>query len=440
LFTSTDRGASGPAGNITVNATAFRIADGAIVSAQTLNPSAGGNVNINAKTFEAANGGQVLTTSSSDGNAGNITLKVTDNITLSGIDPTNASRLAKFGRNIVTNEGAASGLFASTSVNSTGNGGSIVIDPSQLTIANGAIVSVSSLGRGRGGNIYAQANSILLDQGELTANSAAGGDGDIRLYVPDLLLLRHNSLISATSGTAQVGGNGGNFTLDTKLLVAIPSENSDILTNAFTGNGGSIRIAALGIVGTQPRRQVTPESDIVASGAGGETLVTTYPILGVVVLPKGLVDASRLIAQGCPAYAPPQAKKIAVTPSPQANLSARTRNRNTDRERTDAANDPIAALSEPSKFVVSGRGGIPPSPTQPLSSDAVLTNWATLTPQTNHRSGKAHSSNLTSPPPTQIVEATGWMIGPKGEVILKAPAPTVTPDIPWLRSAECYAQ
>jgi large exoprotein involved in heme utilization and adhesion len=68
----------------------------------------------------------------------------------------------------------------------------------------------------------------------------------------------------------------------------------------------------------------------------------------------------------------------------------------------------------------------------------VLTNWVTLDLKAKNRSSFTPATN---PPqesaPTQILEAQGWVINNKGEVVLTATAPNVTPDIAWVRSANC---
>ncbi|MEM6404639.1 MAG: filamentous hemagglutinin, partial [Cyanobacteria bacterium P01_D01_bin.116] len=53
IFTLTERGASGNAGNITVTTDDFRLTDDAIVTARTSNDGNAGNININANRFEA---------------------------------------------------------------------------------------------------------------------------------------------------------------------------------------------------------------------------------------------------------------------------------------------------------------------------------------------------------------------------------------------------
>jgi len=414
LFTNTGRGASGQAGNINVNTGAFRLADGAIVTAQTFNLSNAGNVTINANTFEAINGGQVLTNTYSSGNAGSIRLNAADTSTLSGSDHNLAERLARVAqqkfyeevdlnqiRNFVVNQDSASGLFANTAPGATGNGGNIFIDPSKLNIIKGAIVSVSSFGKGDAGNITASANSILLDQGKLTAESAVGKGGNIQIGAEDLLLLRHSSNISAVSGAASSNGLDGNINIGTKFLIAVPSENSDVVATGFGHSVGSnVQLHALRIFGTQYRQQLTPESDIVATGTVKLETPQFAPSLGLVALPVVPVDLTRLIAQEC-----------------QANVVPRG-----------------------SKFIVTGRGGLPDNPSYLLSADAVEVNLVTLNAESKNRSVTSVSTQPSSATPAPLVEATGWVIGANGQVTLTAQAPTATLQIPWLTPAVCHLQ
>ncbi len=112
------------------------------------------------------------------------------------------------------------------------------------------------------------------------------------------------------------------------------------------------------------------------------------PTAGLVALPTDLVDASGLIAQGCPAD--------------QGNA-----------------------------FVISGRGGFPPTPEQQLDDDA---DWqdrgrlvvAPLTqPERRSRSQAAatNSPQRESPPATPFVEATAWQVSPTGAINLVASTP-----------------
>lgn len=78
------------------------------------------------------------------------------------------------------------------------------------------------------------------------------------------------------------------------------------------------------------------------------------------------------------------------------------------------------------RFVVTGRGGLPPNPGNPLTSDAVLTDWAIAATETNRVASQ--TSSIDKQPPAAIVEAQGWGINSRGQVVLTAQAPQVTPN------------
>ncbi len=394
----------GRGGGINITAGSLSVTNGAFLSASTGSQGDGGNITLNTNTLEAVNGGQVLTTTSSSGKAGDITINVTNSVTLSGSDRTYNARLAQFGEDRVSGAGPASGLFANTFPDSTGNGGTISIDPTKLTLTDGASVAVNSLGKGNAGNLNIQAGTVTLDRGSsITAATASGEGGIINLHSQDLLLTRHGSKISAL---AQGTANGGNININTPFLVVVPTEQSNIIANAFKGRGGNIRITASGVFGIQPSQRQIPQSYINASsqlGINGTVQITTLdinPSQGLVTLPVVPVNVTGLIAQGCPAAVGPRA----------------------------------------SKFVITGRGGLPPNPSDTLSSDTVWTDLRPHTRRTRSSSVTQKTTPLTNFTTEPLVEATGWVTNAKGEVVLTASAPTVTPDIPWLRPTTCHLQ
>jgi len=318
IITLTGRGTSGDAGDITITTGEFRITNGAIVSATTSNDDNAGDITINANTFDVINGAQIANTTRSSGNAGTITVNVQDRVTLSGTDSNYNNRISLITEQINSSDstdrvsdivfvenGAASGLFASTSVDSTGEGGSIFIDPRLVTIENGARVSVSSDGTGDAGNITLQAGTLKLDNGIISAQTASTLGGNITLEIGELLLLRNGSQISTTAGTAQKGGDGGNITVNAKFIVAPANEDNNISANAFLGNGGNVLINSRGIFGIESRSQPTSKSDITASsqqGIAGETNVNTDDTSSIknsfTELPPN-IDTDAIIANSC---------------------------------------------------------------------------------------------------------------------------------------------
>ncbi|MBD2527666.1 S-layer family protein [Nostoc sp. FACHB-133] len=109
--------------------------------------------------------------------------------------------------------------------------------------------------------------------------------------------------------TTNATGNstGGNITIDTNNLVAVPKENSDISANAENSFGGRVIINASGIFGTQFRLEPTPSSDITASSARGSEFngvvqlntPDVNPSQGLTALPTNIIDTSQLIANSC---------------------------------------------------------------------------------------------------------------------------------------------
>ncbi|KAF3889715.1 filamentous hemagglutinin N-terminal domain-containing protein [Tolypothrix bouteillei VB521301_2] len=407
LLASAERGTTNieaqAAGSITVTTNNFRLADGGIVEALTANNGNGGNITINAKTFEVSNGGRVTTSTSRGGKAGNIILRVSDRILLSGSN---------------------SGLFSNTEANSQGDGGSIDIDPKEFILRDGARISVNSEGSGNGGSIKIGAGTLRLDNAKITAETQSAQGGSIELNLQDLLILRRGSKISATAGRSQGSGDGGNITINIPdgVIIAFPQENSDITANAFNGRGGniSIRGALLGIApltrkqleqfdpnGLDPNN--VPTSDITAISQqqpqqeGTVQLNTEIdPNRGLVELPEEVTDPSKEIAQN------PCQRGIG------------------------------------SRFIVTGRGGLPPSPGQTANSNNVQVDLLEPVSTAGNSASISHTTvSSTNPNPKQFVPAQGWVFNQKGEIVLTAYDPANTNaqrPLQTLRPTSCAAR
>lgn len=422
--------ASGNAGDIKVKTGRLILRNGGQITSSTRNRRGGssgngGTVIVNAsESVEASGKGETLedqvansglftrtTEQSTTGSGGNLRID-TGRLVI-----TNGASISVAAVNGSTGQAGSLDINASKSVEVSGMGstllaesespkpaGNLTISTDNLLVRDGAEVNVSSAGIGDAGNLDVNANSIQLDSGGfLKATSASGEGGNIGLSNLDLLLLRGNSQIStdATAGT----GNGGNINIDTDLLVG--TENSDITATAVRGRGGNIQISTQGIFGIEPRSQRTEESDITASSELGVDGVVEInrpdfdPTAELVALPANIVDVSSLVAQGCSADG--------------GNLG-----------------------TEGSEFVVIGRGGLPPTPAEATRSDTALVDLGKPIQSKENRASASTSSNSVSSSPAPLVEASGWVIGEKGEVTLTAAFPTVTSDIPWLTPTSCH--
>lgn len=390
LITTTEAGAIGAAGDITVDTDIFRITDGAVVNAQTFNASSGGDITINANSFEALDGGQILTTTSGDGDAGNIKLNVTDSILLSGSDPTFSQRSSDF-PDVVQNEGPASGLFASSRPGSQGSAGSIIIDPQIFIIRDEAQISVNSQGSGPAGNITLVAENLTLDNGTISATSQSNTGGNISLFIDNLLFLRNNSQISTT---AAGDGTGGNIDINSDLVVAFPNENSDITANASNGTGGKITITSKKIYGLEVRDQLTNLSDITAFSQNNPQLN------GVVEINNPEVDPSENLSEQPEVVEPPQ--EIAQGCRPGQAVGGST-------------------------FTHIGRGGLPHSPHQTQTPTTVWQDLRAHNLQPTSISTTDPSPSVFIPTPApNIIEAQGWNKDSQGRIYLAANVPQPT--------------
>ena len=453
VFTSVKPGAVGSAGNIDITALKLSLLNGAQLAASTSGEGRAGNIRISADTVGLSSGGQLLTTTSSSNRAGDITVN-TPELQLSGATSglftgtTSAGDAGNLtiqprgnGQNVWVNLQSGAQISASTSgsghgglltitapesITLTGNGsviaagtggggagGNLTLRTGTLGIQNQAEVTVSSSGTGTAGNLFVDANRIFLDnQGRIRADTSGGG-GNINLR-SRLILLRNGSNIT----TDAIGSNipGGNIGIDTRFLVAGKSEDSNISANSVDFRGGNVSINAYSIFGIQPRFQATPSSDITATGAtsalSGTLNVTTAgidPAAGLVELPTEFVDPSRLIAAGCPA-------------------------------------------NEGNSFIITGRGGLPPTPEQELDDDA---EWEDrrrltvrkhspqqLTPHSRNIDTPNRSAQLTAFPKsyTPIIEATGWQKTSSGEIILVATTPELGVQHPLNLAVNCQGR
>ncbi|MBO3459504.1 S-layer family protein [Aetokthonos hydrillicola Thurmond2011] len=363
----------GNAGNVIITANRASIIDSDVLSRVGRTAMGkGGNVQITANVLEVVNGGSFIVNTLGIGDAGNIIINARDHVLFSGI-----SADGNFP------SGAFSEVFLS---NARGNGGNIQIATKTLEVTNGAQVFAGTSSAGNAGNIVISANNILLTKSLLSAESASVDGGNITLNARDILLLRNRSLISATAGIAQQGGNGGNITINAPngFVVSSPNENSDITANAFSGRGGNVDITAQGVFGIQFRPSLTPQSDITASsqfGISGAVEINTRdtdPSRGLITLSTVTENPPKLVSSSCTAF-----------------------------NETAGGNN----------FTITGRGGLPPSPYEPLTSDAIWSD--TRRPLTTvHQNQPKKQAAKIKHKPIEIVPATGWVFNRKGEVTL----------------------
>ena len=410
LDTSGDSG-----GNINLQGKQIILADTSQISSTTSGAGSGGSLVVNASELFLIKGLDSLlaTVTTATGNGGNITVNTGKLILEDGasistdsasfVESSGNKRLATGNAGNLTVNASVSvelskGSLLTSITQGSGDAGNINIITPNLTIQNDAGVAVSSLSTGNAGKLTIAARTINLNNGgQLISTSDIGkGGGNIILQDVNSLILRNNSSISTNAGGE---GNGGNITIATDLLTALG--NSRITADATEfGNGGNVKIDTVGYF-------ISPDSKITATsnkGINGEVKINrpeSDPNDDTASLPVEPVDLTELIATGC------------------------------------GASGSIASKNSISKFIITGRGGLPPTPTEVLRSDFALADLGTSIDQvpTAKTNTATEQIALKSNP---IVEAQGWVISPQGQVVLTAAAPDATPEIPWLKSPSCH--
>ena len=358
----------GKAGNLTIKTGQMNIADAAIVTVNNLEGQAG-NLTIEADSLLVTGEKSSIIGSTESGRAGNVSIRAGKSVTLS-------------------NQGEIS-----VQADGIGKAGNLTIETGEINVSNQAKATVSST-KGQAGNLNIYANNVFLDRGFLTAETAETGiDGaNINLQLSNLLKMQNESLISAQ---ATAGANGGNVTLNSPLLaVLLPTgpNGSDIIAKAEVGNGGNILINSQGIFGITEGKAIAgnQRNDIDASseyGAPGRVLInnTIDPNQGTVTLPEDVVDPNTLVAQNA------------------------------------------CKRGTASQLTQTGRGGLPPTISENLNSQAIAVGLIDPAPSSvSQAENQAIASENLPLAQNQIAPAQGWIFNQKGEVMLVAYDPTMT--------------
>ncbi|MCT7982228.1 filamentous hemagglutinin N-terminal domain-containing protein [Laspinema sp. A4] len=474
--------ATGQAGNVNVSTGRLLVGDRAEITAITQGEVPGGNVIINAENLTLQEGGQISVSTQAFGSGGTLTVNVSENLEIIGTDSTgfasglfsqsqpfaevnpnspdpilnfntggNAGDIIVSANRVILREGGAisadtftdgqggsvtletsqldisgksnfpplqslptqdaDGLLPSRITVTTtgpGNAGTLNIAAEQVNISDGAKVSVDArFGGGSAGNLQVTSSEFNLNSGRFSAETASGEGGNIQLQA-ETILMREGSQISTTAGTANLPGSGGNIDINTEIIAAL--ENSNISANAFDGSGGAIAIDAEALFGLTARTRSELEtllntdltqfdpsldlpntSDITAisrtdPALSGQIDLNTPdidPSRGVVALDNNIVDVSGLI----------------------------------DR-------DPCRIV-ENSQFLQTGKGGIPPSPTDTLTPSNTWEDWRFLERDTPRNSSGETIQNENQPQAMPKIAATGIRISDRGEVELIGSEPAI---------------
>ncbi|MBX2863305.1 MAG: hypothetical protein KTR27_07085, partial [Leptolyngbyaceae cyanobacterium MAG.088] len=319
----------GDAGNVIINVEEEAVFDGVgMLSRSEASSEVGlgaqgnaGDVRISTGELTVSNGATLESSTAGSGDAGDVIIEAQGHVIFDGSDPSgrfSSRATSQVSTNMARGNGGDIKIFANTlditngaellaSTAGMGDAGDVIIVLTDEATLNNGSIFVASESDSQAGNIDISASNIQLENNSiLSAESATVNGGNIFLDSDNLLLLRNNSLITATAGTAQGAGNGGNIDISAPYIIAISTENSDIIANAFEGDGGQVNITAQGVFGIEPRPQLTSRSDITASSEQGVSgiIVLNSPDNSFIEnslseLPDVLTNPDTLVANSC---------------------------------------------------------------------------------------------------------------------------------------------
>ena len=448
------------ANEIELTGSSENVTSGLVSTVALVSTGNGGKIELTTETLRISDSAQVQATTFGSGNAGNLNINA-EQIELNGF-----------------NDLGRSGIFASAIAN-TGDGGTINVNTDQLTILDGATVGVSNFqsqnlqppGTGKAGTLQITANSLTLDSRDtenpstITASTFAGGGGEIDLQIQDSLVIRNGSGI--TSETTGIG-DGGNLNITSNFLSIsnsgqISANSTDtgragnieiffdrletnrgfISATSFLSGGGNIILNALGSELILTNNSLISTSVFDSVGGGGNITINSDVIVSV---ENSRINANAVFGNGGNI----QINTETLFLSPDSNIDASSQfgvdgaiSINTsiselkkelttldsgilNRDFQIARNCSSENYVEDNNFVITGRGGLPPSPSS-SNINNILIDLGTIgqvdtqidRSLEKERFGRTPINNHL----TGIVEAQGWIINEKGNIELVAHNP-----------------
>ncbi len=270
---------SGSAGSVRVSAGSVSVLNGGFINSNTRGTGAGGSVAV------ATPGALLLDGGASGGGFTEIAASAL------GARSGDAGAVSVSAGTVTVQGGAR----IASATNGTGQGGNVGVTAATGIQLNGPgpQVSATSTDTGAAGSITVAAPRISLRDGaSISTEARAANGGNIAIGAGDLLYLQRSAI---TTSVNSASGNGGNITVDPRLVVL---DRSLIQANAVGGNGGDVLIRADQLV-QSAGSAVTATSQL---GVSGGIFITAAPLDlngSLVVLASELRAAAALLREGC---------------------------------------------------------------------------------------------------------------------------------------------
>ncbi|MGK7897060.1 MAG: beta strand repeat-containing protein, partial [Xenococcus sp. (in: cyanobacteria)] len=238
------------AGNININATGtVNLSEASSIKNEVSSGATGnsGDILINASSFSITDeASSISSTTFGQGNAGNINLQVQDEVNLVGGD-----------------------IFSQVGDTGTGDGGSITVNATNISLLDGSEITASTFGQGNAGAVNITATDTITFDGQdsegfnsgafsTVETDAVGDAGGIDIRTANLTLTNGGKVIASTSGQ----GNAGIVNINASDNILVDGEDPSDDTTA----GGIFSNVSSGAVGNAGGVEITTANLTLTNG------------------------------------------------------------------------------------------------------------------------------------------------------------------------------
>lgn len=259
----------------------------------------GGEITLDGSILFAQNGQVKLAAVSGDSNVGlsvngsSLGFNLPENLGRAPINLTNGSFIVASGNSVIELFGGQISL--NSSFIGGQNGGSVVVNATQLNLDNGSGIQSGTSGAAKGGDIQIQASDAVTlanrsQIGSSSRTSATGSGGDVTIDAGKIIITGDGN--AENSGLISVNtlgeGNGGNLTLNATESVNLDGGFVSVIS-AGAGNAGNLTVRATDDVNVTNQGSLGISS--LRSGSTGNLRIETGTLRVQNTLPGGGVTA-----------------------------------------------------------------------------------------------------------------------------------------------------
>ena len=376
---------------------------------------ASGSINIETETLQVLDGASVSSFTNSVGDASNINIQATE-VEVIGTNSDEITNINNVENSVIT-----------TRSRSSGNGGDINLDVERLSIRDGGEILANALDTGNAGNVFITANEVevlgaspdgTIVSGINVSSEDQGDAGSVTITADDLTIANLGTITVSSTGSGDAGNV--NVTADNILL----DNQGSLQGEVAIGNQGNINLNSQFLL---LRRNSNITTNAGNQANGGNISIET---VNLVALENSDITANALQGQGGNIIVTAQGLFLSpdsqITASSEFGVDGVVTINNPEADNSGAllelpkdTTDPSQQIAEGcewvrnNSFIVTGRGGMAKNPANILVNDQM---WSDIRNLSDSQSSEIQSS-ATQP---AVIEANAWIVNEQGNVELVA--------------------